>query len=317
MNLVYVFTGGKGTRHYGELALSAATARKFFAGKILVITDKSSAECVHDLMSSRLIDEAIIVDVKNSPQAQASRKIKTSIAEYVDPPFLYLDTDTLFRRPVSASDFGPGAIQFAFNHSADDIADQRHDNDRKIFQRLGWESPSIGHFNGGVFYLGTKDVALRFCREWRKSWELSVARTGRHYDQPSLNETLRRFEQELQPLPHAMNAQVFMAPWAERGAKIIHYYGTPAFRSKIWTATPISLIAESDPALAYELIESAPKSIFQFEQAIDRWAFEGLSYLQRRSPHLRELAVGKKAGDIMKGIARQRWSKVRFPSYFE
>jgi hypothetical protein len=155
-----------------------------------------------------------------------SRYVKTSMHRWVKGPFLFLDLDILVRgdlSPVFALDCNVAA---ATNHSTDLPAQSIWHVEEELFATMGWQRDRRHYLNSGVVYFSGSPGAHAVGEAWHAAWSASIARSGKHYDQPAFNAALFQAGARVQVLPHAFNAQVANAPAAARNAVIWHFFAS-------------------------------------------------------------------------------------------
>lgn len=155
------------------------------------MTDNKSTEFLNDFANDfknkKL--EIISVDVPSEYSCmQTSRYLKTSLREYIDGDYLYIDTDTVF------------ADQLPPNISDDDLCLARDCNyevfKRNTFAYDYWKPlySSIGiddvegkiHFNSGIIWAKDTKKVRAFYDDWHKMWKNNLTRNLPN-DQLALN----------------------------------------------------------------------------------------------------------------------------------
>lgn len=153
-----------------------------------------------------------------------SRSLKTTMREYVDGDFIYVDVDTLWVNPIDESDFYtdvmgvPDAHVELLNHPCYDYIKKEH-------SKLGFDLKGRFYLNGGVLYLKDSDVAHDFMNEWNKYWKYSCEK-GVPTDQKSLNYVASEKKYSVGPLPDCYNVQISYTIRHLLNAKLIHYFGS-------------------------------------------------------------------------------------------
>ena len=173
---------------------------------------------------SRLLSEADAVrgfPTPDGPPTYRNRYVKTQLGRLIDGPFLFLDSDTVVRKPLTSLLDLHCDIAVAPNHSRDTLAEQIWSEDQANLDTMGWQVREP-YVNGGViWYSGTAGSRL-FADVWHQNWLANVEATGRYRDQPSLNLTASSLVHNLFILKHAWNAQIHGSPKEIPAALIWH-----------------------------------------------------------------------------------------------
>ena len=169
------------------------------------------------------VDEVIAVETPSGSREFRNRYIKTSMRRYLKGPFLYLDADTLIRGDLSPIFSTTAAFSAAPNHSGSGDASEIPDTELAPFFKMNWRIPEK-YVNGGVLYFSDQPDVYAFAELWHQKWLDCSARTGRHYDQHSLNSALNDSCIDFAWLNHRYNAQVNARPKTAWGAVVWHIY---------------------------------------------------------------------------------------------
>jgi hypothetical protein len=196
------------------------------AVRIVIVCD---AETKAGLESSKHALLGQVDEVKSVPTPPASasfrnRFLKTSLRSHLTGPFLYLDADTLIREDIGAVFETDASFAGIPNHNGSGSPDEIQENERNVFHQLGWALPRKHYVNGGALFLSDRPDAYAFGDLWHRSWQECSAKTGRHFDQPSLNRALSESGVNFKWLPGRYNAQVHARPSTAWGAAIWHIY---------------------------------------------------------------------------------------------
>ena len=141
-------------------------------------------------------------------------------------PSLFLDSDTVVRKPLTPLLNLQADIAAAPNHSADTLAEQIWSEDQANLDTMGWQVREP-YVNGGVIWYADTPGARRFAEAWHRNWLANVERTGRYRDQPALNQALSANpEIQCHTLPHCWNAQIGMRTDLAEEAFIWHIYSS-------------------------------------------------------------------------------------------
>jgi lipopolysaccharide biosynthesis glycosyltransferase len=169
-------------------------------------------------------DEIISVNVPEGTPTYKSRWIKTQIALFTDPPFLYLDSDTLIQGRLNELFIKCEGIYLAPNHALLDIKNQIFEGDRLIIKAMNWSYNKDIYYNGGIIFFNDAVLSKLVCRTWHDNWVSSVNETHKYRDQPSLNKTLLDANISVKILEIKYNAQIAGNFCAYKNALILHFY---------------------------------------------------------------------------------------------
>lgn len=261
MKIVYCLTSEGRDGFESMTRLSMATVRETNPdSKIELACDATTLRSLQN-SRSRLLDEADAAWAVATPDASPTRRnrfVKTQLGVLIDSPFLFLDSDTVVRRPLAPLMPVGTDIAGAANHSRDNLDGQLWAEDVSHIEKMGWRIPPT-YINGGVlFYAGTSG-STAFATAWHRLWLESVISTGRDRDQSSLNQAVLISQARLNVLPHACNAQIKVTPSAAKDAAIWHYYvsnGDPADTDFAAECLRVSPDTNIDPAAVRRLVEA-------------------------------------------------------------
>ena len=141
---------------------------------------------------SQLLREADVVrdfPTPDGPPTFRNRFVKTRLRLLVSGPFLFLDSDTVVRKPLTPLFNLEADIAAAPNHSSDTLAEQIWSEDQANLYAMGWQVREP-YVNGGVIWYADTPGSHRFAETWHRNWLLNVKCTGRHRDQTALNYSL-------------------------------------------------------------------------------------------------------------------------------
>lgn len=225
MKFVYVITTN-GNDLFEKLTVVSILSLRYFnkLASVFLLIDIQSFECLINSSSIllSLSDQIIPVKTPDGSHNFKNRWIKTQVALFIEPPFLFLDSDTLIRGSLKNIFEVRSHLALALNHSQKDIDNQIAESDCEIFAEMRWDLPRDRYFNGGVILYADKIKSKIFSKCWHSNWIKSYHKTKSFKDQPSLNYTLKKFEVEI--LDAKFNAQFYNNPSSFRNAVIWHYY---------------------------------------------------------------------------------------------
>lgn len=174
-----------------------------------------------------LITEIVIIPIPNDCKSAKlrSRQVKTTIRQYINGKYLFVDTDTVFC----------GSLEYIDNLSCDIAAVKEYhlplskspfkhiviSNIQDIFdddvtQDDGWH-------NSGVIYVADNEHTHEFYRQWNSNWRYSALKKNISQDEPALMKTDKDFGYIINELPDEYNCQPAMSVKYLAEAKIIHF----------------------------------------------------------------------------------------------
>lgn len=243
IKLVYCLTSSGGDLYEAMTRVSLATVRLTNpSAHIEIACDEQSYQALQ-ASDSHLFREADAVHgfpTPEGPPTFRNRFVKTQLRLLLSGPFLFLDSDTVVRKPLSALQHVHGDLAAAPNHSADSLSEQIWCEDQANLDAMGW-SIREPYVNGGVIWYQDTPGAHRFAQAWHRNWLANVERTRRLRDQPALNYSLVETNAQMAVLDHCWNAQVEIAPKKAKDANVWHMY-----------------------------LGSHPETIFEFERLVKR-----------------------------------------------
>ncbi|MGE3539934.1 MAG: hypothetical protein AB7N91_21180 [Candidatus Tectimicrobiota bacterium] len=229
MKVCYVVSAS-GWDQYAQMAcVSASVVKRWHPhAQITVLADEITFSQWRHAPNKLLetADHVIAVDTGNLPSAgQRSRFIKTSMRQYIEGDFLFLDVDTLPLGPLEhlLTQSEPLGAALELNK---DIDEHFFPHDlAPLYERLHWRHPAVPYFNSGVLVVRDCQDAYQLFLDWHSKWKLSVA-AGVYYDQPALNSALFEGNYAVRILSPSFNAMIsyFYNPWLFRGAHIAHFF---------------------------------------------------------------------------------------------
>lgn len=244
MKYLYVLVSNESDCYFEQLILSITSLRiKVNNAFVSLLVDNKTATTFKGNREKiyTLIDEYKIVELPdNMSNKERSRWLKTSMRQYIEGDFLFIDCDTVIADDlidITNLDIEIGAVlaghwyleTWAKNNKA--IYEWRQKDDKK----LGFVSSiqSNTHFNSGVLFCRNTKNVYNFFDEWHKLWLICVSKKI-YIDQPAFNQANYNYG-IVKELAGIWNYQVLQdggMPYLAN-AKIIHYFGSGVeFRKK-------------------------------------------------------------------------------------
>lgn len=226
--ICYVLTTTGRDRHAEMTRVSAISFRLSNpGGRILLVADSESLAALqavsHDLLN--WIDCKIPVQGPPGTPEYRNRWIKTQLPRLVDGDAVFLDSDTIIRRPLGSVLSRDASFGGVTNHNGVTLEEQVWEEDARAFERIGWPRTFSSYINGGFWAYRAGPEVDRLFELWHRYWSQGFELTGRSRDQPALNLALMESGIRLEVLPRCFNEQLAMSWEYTSGAVIWHFYG--------------------------------------------------------------------------------------------
>lgn len=240
MKYVYVLTSTPKDLYYEQALMSAYSLRNHMpdAEIIVLVDNKTNASFNEENKRTALkkyASQIINIDFEDSvPNVDRSRLIKTSIPEYVDGSFLYIDCDTIICDDLSEIE-NISAITGGVLDGHCMLDEHIH---KKYFlardKKLGFSgTKALGaNINGGLILAKAdtpqhQEQTKELFRQWNEIWKYSAYEKHDKHDQSALNEANFRTGLKMKFLDGKWNCQPSHGGLAFlKEAKIIHYYSS-------------------------------------------------------------------------------------------
>lgn len=231
MKYVYVLVSNEKDKYLEQLYLSLISFNmRMNNEKPLVIVDNITYS---GLVGKRrkIFDYADVFSVdlpQNLNNKQKSRWLKTTIPNYVQEDFLFIDCDTIICDDLSEiKKFEKGILTVPDSHVTIDKYKYKH-RIQKFDKKLGFSSSFKlpFHMNSGVIFYHESEENRAFFNKWHNLWKYTNE-NGISSDQTAFNEANLQMNNCLLELPGIWNCQItenglkFLAE-----AKIIHYFSS-------------------------------------------------------------------------------------------
>lgn len=240
MKYVFVLTSTPKDLYYEQAVMACYSLRQHTpeAQIIVLVDNKTKAGFTEEnkrLALAKYASQIISIDFEDSvPNVDRSRLIKTSIPEYVDGSFLYIDCDTIICDDLSDIEKEP------FNTAG--VLDGHvllgdHIHQKYFLQRdkkLGFNGTLASGYNinGGLILAKAetpeqKEETKELFKQWNEIWKYSAYEKHDKHDQSALNEANYRTGLKMRLLDGKWNCQPSHGGLAFiKDAKIIHYYSS-------------------------------------------------------------------------------------------
>lgn len=233
MTYVYVLVSSAKDLYYEQAVMSLWSLRLYMKkAKAVVLTDDRTAESFTGKRSyiKKLATKIISIPFDDAVRnIERSRLIKTSIPEYVQGDFLYIDCDTVICDDLSSiKDFPYETAGVLDGH----VLLDEHIHAKTFLARdkkLGFCGTKAEgfNFNGGLILARDSETARTLFKTWNEVWKYSAYEKHDFHDQSALNEANYRTGLKMNQLPGEWNCQPAHGGLAFlEHAKIIHYYSS-------------------------------------------------------------------------------------------
>lgn len=228
--IVYVLTSTTDDWYLEQTIISVFSLKKHNPScYAILVMDKITNNSLLDSRKNILeyFDETIVINVPTQfNQVQASRYIKTSLYQYIDDNYLFIDGDTVICSDLSEIDIWPDNISAVLDLHVPLSLHKREHAVRLWANKIGWEIKSEYYYNSGVMKVMKSDVSKHLYDRWHEEW-LAALDKGYPRDQPMLGKINEEMGGVIKPLADIWNCQII-----ENGlkflidAKIIHYFSS-------------------------------------------------------------------------------------------
>lgn len=227
---VYVLVSKPGDTYYEQALISVTSLRHCMPyANIFLLVDSGTEKTLFGKRSEirKYISKLISVELpENLSNKYKSRWLKTSMYNYIDDDFLFIDTDTIITGSLEeietmAIDLGAVLDKHALlsKHCTRKLIEN---NAKKMdFQ------PSMNdkHFNSGVLLVRKTGNNAVFFAKWHELW-LDSTKKGLLIDQAALAQTNYMMDGPICELPGIWNCQIEYGMQFIENAKIFHMFVT-------------------------------------------------------------------------------------------
>ncbi len=240
MKYVYVLTSTPNDLYYEQALMSAYSLRnKMPDAEIVFLVDNKTKDSFTQenkrAALQKYASQIISVDFADDvPNVDRSRLIKTSIPEYVDESFLYIDCDTIIcddLTEIEKVDAVTGGVLDG-HCFLDEHIHKKYFLERD--KKLGFNGTKAAGYNiNGGLVLGKagteeeKKQTRELFKKWNELWKYSAYEKHDKHDQSALNEANYQTGLKMKLLDGKWNCQPSHGGLAYlKDAKIIHYYSS-------------------------------------------------------------------------------------------
>lgn len=275
MKYLYVLVSGE-KDYYTEQAFISISTLKFHDSKafISLLVDTNTKNYIEkefvNLLS--MVNEIKVVDLGDIQNKEKSRLLKTSMREYIDGDFLFLDCDTVICSDLSIiEEQGISDISAVLDNH---VLMPKHTFQKNIimnYKRCGFTEliDKDYHYNSGVIYCRDNEITRKFFSDWHEYW-LKGREAGVLIDQPSFNYANLKNKELIQEIPGTWNCQIIHGGIKYlSSAKVLHYfssinnkYGNPFLINNKEVFEEVRRI-KSIPDYVNNIIYTDAKSLFE------------------------------------------------------
>lgn len=238
MTFVYVLVSNEKDTYYEQTIISASSLLQHNkSAKVVILVDQGTA---NTFQGRRTAHEKLNVEIRQIQVPEEynnrdrSRFLKTTMYNYVDEDFLFIDGDTLICDELNpnysdkdGSEISIGMVldrhQKISENSYENFYDQRA---KPLNWRSGFQDK---HFNSGVIWVKKSPDAQKFFEEWHKLWKETLEKYAVVFDQTALNEVNARLNGVVKEIDGTWNCQATRRSSFIKylnNAKIMHYYAS-------------------------------------------------------------------------------------------
>lgn len=226
--IVYALIASKEDLFLQEIWVSVYSLRLYDADReVRVCCDATTANYIKQCRDFiDLITEIVVIPVPEEYDAKRrSREIKTSIRQYIEGSFLFLDTDTVIAGTLDYIDtltcYIGAVLEYHLPLTMSPFRQSVVANFANVF---GFDASKEEYwFNSGVLYVADNECTHEFYKRWNENWRYSAIEKMMSQDEPALMKTNLEFEYIIEELSGHYNCQPCMSVKYLNDAKIIHY----------------------------------------------------------------------------------------------
>lgn len=233
MTFVYVLVSNEKDTYYEQTMISVTSLIKHNKNaKVIIIVDQDTAK---SLQGKRTYHEKLGIEIctVHVPEAMnnrdRSRFLKTSMYNYVDEDFLFIDGDTVICGSLDDIDQSLPIGMVLDRHLPISESSYKSFYDERS-KPLNWASGfDDKHFNSGVIWAKKTAETQKFFDLWHSLWKDTLKHYSVVYDQTALNEANFESNGFIREMDGIWNCQVSRRSASLKyiyDAKILHYYAS-------------------------------------------------------------------------------------------
>lgn len=230
----YILADNAKLLYYNQLLISLSSLRKReYIGKVFVVMDTKTAITLQEKNRQELSEfnaQPIIVYIPDEySQKEKSRYLKTSLREYLEGDFLYIDTDTVIADALPNEITDAELALVSDGNKSKKNAYGTSSYRENLCHKCGYALvPEYEYYNSGVIWARDSEKTHAFFSEWHKEWK-HCRSCGVIQDQPSLYYVNSKQGGVISELDGKWNVQIccLMSLQFLNISLIIHYYNSP------------------------------------------------------------------------------------------
>lgn len=224
---LYVCVSDSTDNYYEQMLLSLISVKEVMPSyRIVLLTDNETFNGLIDFRSEckKYLDDIIVVDFpKEILKHKRSRLLKTSMRLHVDGNFLFIDTDTIIRKPIILdTSYELGAVLDCHVYASEYNYGQL--DEKNIAIKLGYPEIDKYYMNSGVIFCKDSKITRNFFYEWNKLYE-ELYYSGIRSDQISYNIINYKFNNIITELDGKINCQIRFGAKYLADCSVFHYGG--------------------------------------------------------------------------------------------
>lgn len=283
MTFVYVLVSNEKDTYYEQTMISAQSLLQHNQdANVVILVDQGTAAT---FTGKRTYHENLGVNVREIQVPEQynnrdrSRFLKTTMYNYIDEDFLFIDGDTLICDKLDCNEIVNNTNLQGIEIG---MVIDRHlpisESSYKNFYELranplqwstGYEDK---HFNSGVIWVKKSDKAQQFFKEWHNLWKETLEKYSVVFDQTALNEVNARLGGIVQEMDGTWNCQATRRSSFLKflnNAKIMHYYASFGLTCFDLANKDIQKTILSDTHKELDAIMANPKIAFSSVQDVN------------------------------------------------
>lgn len=235
--IVYVLVSSEHDIYLEQAYVSMSSVRYYMPDAyIVLVTDVATAETFEGTRESKvsIANEIIKVDLdaKKYNAQKRSRLLKTSVRNYVQGDYIFIDTDTIIVKPLDDIDNISTDIAACWDTHSLAKSSPFYYMTLRDGRKLNWDiEHEEEYFNSGVIYVKDSETSRKFYELWHKNLQEGY-KYGVTMDQPSFAKTNSEMGHIIRRLPDVWNCQLKYGIKYLKDAKIVHYLTTNRSHNK-------------------------------------------------------------------------------------
>lgn len=235
MKYVYVLTSSEKDFYYEQCLMSAFSLRHYMIdAEVIVLVDNKTNESLIGKRSElkKYVSKIISIDFEDKVgNIERSRVIKTTIPNYIQGNFLFIDCDTIICDKLYSIE--NCSFELAAGLDGHVMLNEHKHKDYFVNRekKLGFVGTKTNnfHINSGVIFFKDTQKSRDFWNKWHELWEYSYRVKHDHHDQSAFNEAWFKMNFGAEFLDGEWNCQISQGGLAYlENVKIIHYFSSEA-----------------------------------------------------------------------------------------